>query len=1145
MLINLKNFQRRKSKDIGKRFKNIFNIFNCIGNIIRLLTLLSLCVIGFCIYYYFSQNILKGLVILNKNYLKFPTKLYTDNHGIIHIRAANFDDAFFTLGYSQARDRLWQIDFLRRFAKGKLSQIIGSKAIRIDKYMRNLGIGFRAKNDLKSFLGIRTENFFNGNFNYDNESYREIEIIKQVEKFVDGINYYAKNNYLPLEYYILNVKFEKFSLVDCFSISRLIGFLLTFDWHLEIFNHVMELSQGKEFIEKFDFWNFRNFPFANETIVNHEEIIKMNLNIENFDLEKITNFKNYKIDYLSNKTENNQIFEENIKYLDYLDKHEKLNLKEKEILITKAKDISYLLFSKENLNNNIKTKNTEKEDLNSLDVNMLISQASNSWVIHGNRTKSGKPLLTNDPHLTNKLPTLHYLAKLYIGKPQEDIENIIFGSTFPGIPVILFGNNKYISWGFTTDNRDTLDIIEEFVTPDYKYFIDSEGNISRTFSRKEKIRLKNEKNQYYKIYYTETGVIIDEYLKETSIFGVNYKHSLNDTYDKNWNEMEKLEELIIEDINKNNTLFNFTNYKRRINNMNEIVFKNQTFVKVLCLRFPSYEMELGALKFYFDLLKAKKKEDFLESLSEVTTPVLSFSWATTEGEIGYTSIGKIPIKNYKESKIIKKDSLLKSNDYEIQGMISREETPMLINPEKDFIVTANNEAYSWNYKNYVQSYAFFNRFHRINEIIINKFKDENFKFGVEDSIEILSDLHDSYAEILLPKLLKILKVNLIYLKEKIQDIHNCLIDFEKIINENLNDNNTNKVLDESNNFINDKPNLNIGNDELNHNTGNKNILNANLNRKIIERFGINMKSIENYEIKLKLIEEILNKLNKFDFKFHKESEEATIYSVLEYILAKNLLLRGERDLENLIYEYKQKHDYIDENFDPFVTGFEEENTANGILNIMNYWNFIVNLITEISEGKKIDLENCNYYKYLKEYKNDFMKSFFFNFRSNSSSCENYLATTLFYFIDYVIEKNYIDKNNIFIKWGQIHYNNYPHEPFENVEFLRILFSRNIPTGGNRNTIKVSKNKFNDPKNPFASSHSANLKYICDLNDITRPYVLIDTGNSGNILSEFYDNFLEKSENNDFVKVKDHNFNDDYHLLISFPEDNTLIFRNPY
>lgn len=287
--------ERRKSKLFtkGKSCKCI----NCVNTFINLFLFILILLSSSLIYYYFSQNIYKGVVVLNKSHLKSPSKLHTDEFGFVHIRAANFEDAFFTLGYSHARDRLWQIDFLRRFARGKLSEILGPKALNIDKYMRNMGISFRSKNDINTFYKRKKENLFYGNYKNEDNDLKTQENLKMYEKYIDGLNFYAKNNYLPLEYYILNIRYKKFTLVDCFSIARLISFLLTFDWHVEIFNQILTLKQGPEFMQKFDLWNFRNFPYANETVVGPEEIEKMNLHIKNFDINLIKNFKNYKKDF--------------------------------------------------------------------------------------------------------------------------------------------------------------------------------------------------------------------------------------------------------------------------------------------------------------------------------------------------------------------------------------------------------------------------------------------------------------------------------------------------------------------------------------------------------------------------------------------------------------------------------------------------------------------------------------------------------------------------------------------------------------------------------------------------------------------------------------------------------------------------------
>ena len=45
--------------------------------------------------------------------------------------------------------------------------------------------------------------------------------------------------------------------------------------------------------------------------------------------------------------------------------------------------------------------------------------ASNSWVVHGNYTKSGKPIFSNDPHMKNGIPIVNYIVKLYIDNEEQ------------------------------------------------------------------------------------------------------------------------------------------------------------------------------------------------------------------------------------------------------------------------------------------------------------------------------------------------------------------------------------------------------------------------------------------------------------------------------------------------------------------------------------------------------------------------------------------------------------------------------------------------------------------------------------------------------------------------------------------------------
>src|ERR1700735_1852216 len=71
-----------------------------------------------------------------------------DSHGVPAIEAASLDDLFFAQGYVTAQDRLWQMDVMRRFAAGELSEILGEDTLNIDREQRILGLGAAAKKGL-------------------------------------------------------------------------------------------------------------------------------------------------------------------------------------------------------------------------------------------------------------------------------------------------------------------------------------------------------------------------------------------------------------------------------------------------------------------------------------------------------------------------------------------------------------------------------------------------------------------------------------------------------------------------------------------------------------------------------------------------------------------------------------------------------------------------------------------------------------------------------------------------------------------------------------------------------------------------------------------------------------------------------------
>lgn len=89
----------------------------------------------------------------------------------------------------------------------------------------------------------------------------------------------------------------------------------------------------------------------------------------------------------------------------------------------------------------------------------LDQAASNEWVIAGTKTKTGKPILANDPHLGLEAPVLWYLV--HIVTPGLALR----GATVPGLPIVLLGQNDQIAWGFTTTGSDVEDLFVETVDP--------------------------------------------------------------------------------------------------------------------------------------------------------------------------------------------------------------------------------------------------------------------------------------------------------------------------------------------------------------------------------------------------------------------------------------------------------------------------------------------------------------------------------------------------------------------------------------------------------------------------------------------------------------------------------------------------------
>ena len=87
-------------------------------------------------------------------------------------------------------------------------------------------------------------------------------------------------------------------------------------------------------------------------------------------------------------------------------------------------------------------------------------RASNSWVVGGDRSRSGKPLVANDMHLQLAAPNIWYRMR-WVVDPENGSEQPldITGVTLPGAPVVVAGSNGNVAWGFTYSYGDWSDLV--------------------------------------------------------------------------------------------------------------------------------------------------------------------------------------------------------------------------------------------------------------------------------------------------------------------------------------------------------------------------------------------------------------------------------------------------------------------------------------------------------------------------------------------------------------------------------------------------------------------------------------------------------------------------------------------------------------
>ncbi|MEV8479700.1 penicillin acylase family protein [Streptomyces sp. NPDC051173] len=328
---------------------------------------------------------------------------------------------------------------------------------------------------------------------------------------------------------------------------------------------------------------------------------------------------------------------------------------------------------------------------------------SNSWVVSGKYTTTGKPLLANDPHLAPQMPSLWYQMGLHCTKVSAACPYDVAGYTFSGMPGVVIGHNQNIAWGMTNMGADVSDLYLEKVTAGtYLY----DGKQVPFTTRKETIKVAGGKSRDFTIRSTNSGPVVSDRNDELGKVG---------------------QDAPVQD-----------------------PAPDRAEGYAVSLRWTALDAgkSMDAL---LDLDKAKDFKDFQKAAAEFEVPSQNLVYADTEGNIGYQAPGRIPVR--------KGDGRYPAPGwdpaYKWTGTIPQAELPWDYNPKRGYIVTANQAVADKKYPYQLTSdWGYGARSQRINDLIQSKIKDGG-KISTDDMQKMQMDNTSEIAKLLTPYLLKI------------------------------------------------------------------------------------------------------------------------------------------------------------------------------------------------------------------------------------------------------------------------------------------------------------------------------------------------------------------------------------------------------
>ncbi|HET8668397.1 MAG TPA: penicillin acylase family protein, partial [Terriglobales bacterium] len=332
--------------------------------------------------------------------LHAPVTVLRDPQGVPHITAASLEDLFFAQGYVTAQDRLWQMDMTRRYASGRLAEILGASYAKSDIQQRTLLMPMVAERAAAA-LSQRDRAY--------------------LEAYAHGVNAYIADNanHLPPEFRVLHYSPQPWTVVDSLFVGAGMAEMLNLGSLEQVLDRERIAAKlGPELAsDLYPNSSFRDYP---PVPGREEEAIEPVVAGNEQDSVK-------QPDAQESKRRTRRGARRPARSI--APPARRAHSRRRAGLQFSAAPFGF-------------------------DAGPLFP-GSNNWVVSGAHTASGKPILSNDMHLPHQIPNTWYEVHLTSGNFD------VAGVSLPGLPFVIVGHNQRIAWGFTNIGPSVTDLYNE------------------------------------------------------------------------------------------------------------------------------------------------------------------------------------------------------------------------------------------------------------------------------------------------------------------------------------------------------------------------------------------------------------------------------------------------------------------------------------------------------------------------------------------------------------------------------------------------------------------------------------------------------------------------------------------------------------